>query len=77
MDAPQRSPAPVVLLVDDHEDSLEMYTLALLGMGFQPVTALTAEDGFARACATRPDAIVADVIPRRLRFGPDTSLTRG
>jgi hypothetical protein len=30
--------SPVVLLVDDHEDSVAMYAIGLLAMGFQPVT---------------------------------------
>jgi CheY-like chemotaxis protein len=38
-----------------------MYAIGLLAMGFQPVTAATAEDGFERACLLKPDVIVADV----------------
>jgi two-component system, cell cycle response regulator DivK len=53
--------APVVLLVDDHEDSAAMYAIGLLAMGFQPVTSRTAEDAFARACQIHPDVVVADV----------------
>ena len=53
--------SPVVLLVDDHEDSTAMYAIGLLAMGFQPVTSETAEDAFARACEIRPDVVVADV----------------
>jgi DNA-binding response OmpR family regulator len=52
---------PIVLLVDDHEDSAAMYAIGLLAMGFQPVTSDTAEDAFARACQLRPDVVVADV----------------
>ena len=52
---------PVVLLVDDHEDSAAMYAIGLLAMGFQPVTSETAEEAFARACQIRPDVVVADV----------------
>lgn len=52
---------PVVLLVDDHEDSAAMYAIGLLAMGFQPVTSGTAEEAFARACEIRPDVVVADV----------------
>lgn len=52
---------PTVLIVDDDEDSLAMYAYGLLAMGFQPVTASTAEEAFARACVVRPDAVVADV----------------
>jgi hypothetical protein len=32
--------SPIVLLVDDHEDSAAMYAIGLLAMGFQPVTAV-------------------------------------
>src|SRR5215211_4758046 len=53
---------PLVLIVDDHLDSCAMYAEALGFMGFQPVTAQTGEDGFARACAIHPDVIVADVM---------------
>jgi len=52
---------PVVLLVEDHDDSAAMYAIGLLAMGFQPVTAGTAEDGFDRACRLQPDVIVADM----------------
>lgn len=54
--------SPVVLLVDSHDDSAAMYAIGLLALGFQPLTARTADDGFARACEIRPDVIVADVI---------------
>jgi two-component system, cell cycle response regulator DivK len=52
---------PVILIVDDHEDSLAMYAFGLLAMGFQPITADTAEEALARACEFRPDVVVADV----------------
>jgi CheY-like chemotaxis protein len=73
--------SPVVLLVDDHEDSAAMYAIGLLAMGFEPVTAETAEDGFERACHLHPDVVVADVslggtsgleLTRRLRSDPRT-----
>src|SRR5688572_14496199 len=57
---PGESPI-VVLLVDDHEDSAAMYAIGLLAMGFEPVTAETAEEGFERACRLNPDVVVADV----------------
>jgi two-component system, cell cycle response regulator DivK len=77
--------APVVLLVDDHEDSAAMYAIGLLAMGFQPVTSRTAEDAFARACQIHPDVVVADVtlggasgveLTRRLRGDGRTKNTR-
>jgi CheY-like chemotaxis protein len=72
--------SPIVLLVDDHEDSAAMYAIGLLATGFQPVTAGTAEDGFERACRFEPDVVVADLshadisldLTRRLRSDPRT-----
>jgi two-component system, cell cycle response regulator DivK len=76
---------PIVLLVDDHEDSAAMYAIGLAAMGFQPTVAGTAEDGFARACRLQPDVVVADVnfaavsgleFTRRLRGDARTSGAR-
>lgn len=53
--------SPVVLIVDDHEDSLAMYAFGLLAMGFQPITADTGEDALARAYRFHPDVVVADI----------------
>jgi hypothetical protein len=47
------------LIVGDHQDSAAMYAIGLLAMGFQPLTANTAEEGFARACLFHPDVVVA------------------
>jgi two-component system, cell cycle response regulator DivK len=72
---------PIVLLVDDHEDSAAMYAIGLLAMGFQPVACGTATGAFARACQIRPDVVVADLssmdgseidLTRRLRSDPRT-----
>jgi two-component system cell cycle response regulator DivK len=51
---------PIVLLVDDHEDTLAMYAIGLMAMNFRVVTATTAERALGLACAHRPDAIVLD-----------------
>ena len=53
--------APIVLLVDEQQDSVALNAIGLLAMGFLLVTAVTAEDAFARACQVRPDVIVTDV----------------
>ena len=58
------SSPPIVLIVDDHEDSLAMYAFGLLAMGFQPLMAETARDAFTRACEFHPDVVVADVTLR-------------
>jgi CheY-like chemotaxis protein len=60
-DFPFISSARVVLLVDDHEDTLAMYALGLAVMGFQPVTATHVDEAFDRACSCHPRVIVADL----------------
>jgi two-component system, cell cycle response regulator DivK len=79
------SSPPVVLIVDDHEDSRAMYAFGLLAMGFQPLTAETADEAFARACEFHPKVVVTDVtlagssgleLTRRLRDDPRTQDTR-
>jgi DNA-binding response OmpR family regulator len=61
MEGPVSSGSPLVLIVDDDEDSCEMYVNALGLMGFQAITEQTGERGFERACDLQPDAVVADV----------------
>lgn len=79
------TPTPVVLIVSSHRDSLAMYAIGLLATGFEVVTAEHAEGGFVRACACRPDLIVADAglsdasgldFARRLREDVRTKDTR-
>ena len=83
-DARVHTTPPVVLIVDDDEDSLAMYGIGLLAMGFQPVTAATGEEALARAREIQPDAVVADVslpgisgldLTRRLRNDARTKNT--
>jgi CheY-like chemotaxis protein len=50
--------SPTVVLVDDHEDSAAMYAIGLLTMGFQSVTAASAEDGFERVCRLKSNVVV-------------------
>ena len=52
---------PIVLLVDDYEDSAAMYAIGLLAVGFQPVAAATVDEAFERACCIQPDVVVAEV----------------
>jgi CheY-like chemotaxis protein len=64
---------PVVLLVDDHQDSLAMYAFGLFAMGFQALTAGNGEDAFERACRFQPDVIVTN---ERLHDASGLDLTR-
>ena len=52
---------PVVLVVDDHEDTRHMSLLVLKSQGFIAVAAAGGEMGFADACEQRPDVIVTDL----------------
>ena len=52
---------PVVLAVDDHEDTRHMSVIVLRSQGFQPVAAASGEAAFASACDARPDVIVTDL----------------
>lgn len=62
MESPSRaSLAPVVLVVDDHEDTRQMSLLVLNSQGFSAVAADSGEVGFAHACERRPDVIVTDL----------------
>ena len=72
----------LVMLVDDHEDSVDMYALMLGAVGFRIATAATAEQAYDLAQQLRPDAVVADVrlqgssgldLARRLRAHERTS----
>lgn len=51
----------VVVVVGNHQESLAMRAIGLMAMGFHPVAADNAEDGFTRACEIHPDAIVVDL----------------
>jgi CheY-like chemotaxis protein len=52
---------PIVLVVDDHQDTRDMSVLVLRSQGFNAVSADGAADGFAAACSTRPAVIVTDL----------------
>jgi len=53
--------SPVVLVVDDHEDTRQMSLLVLQSQGFSPVAADSGEAGFNSACERQPDVIVTDL----------------
>lgn len=51
----------LVLIVDDHADSRELYELGLAQCGFETCGSNTAREAFELICARRPDAIVTDL----------------
>jgi CheY-like chemotaxis protein len=55
------SHAPLVLLVDDHRDSLRLYDVGLSAAGFRTLTADSAHNAFARVSDVLPDVVVTDV----------------
>ena len=59
-------PAAVILLVDDHPDTREMYVEYLSAMGFETLEATTCAEALAVAASSRIDAVVLD---RRLPDG--------
>jgi CheY-like chemotaxis protein len=57
-----------VLIVDDDRDTREMYSESLRSMGFDPMTATTAEEALRVAARTLPAVLVTDL---RLKGGMD------
>lgn len=57
--SPERQ--PIVLVVDDHEDTRQMSLLVLQHQGFAAVAAAGATAGFEAACSNQPDVIVTDL----------------
>lgn len=57
----QRDRGPLVLLVDDSEDSREMYALFLGRRGFSTAEAPTGQAAIEQATALLPDAIIMDL----------------
>jgi CheY-like chemotaxis protein len=66
-------PAPVVLIVDDHEDTREMYVEFLAAMGHAPRAARTCAEALALVASAALDAIVLD---RRLPDGDGADVCR-
>lgn len=59
---PRNPPArPLVLVVEGHEDTRALYTLALSVMGFDVVAAEDGTEAYRRAWEIRPDIIVTDL----------------
>jgi len=54
-------PRPLVLIVDGHEDTRELYAIALASFQFETATAADAPHAFEHAWQTHPDVIVTEV----------------
>jgi two-component system cell cycle response regulator DivK len=55
---------PLVLVVDDHEDTRELYIISLAGFGFEAIEANDCEQAFRRACESHPDIVVTELTLR-------------
>ena len=74
---------PVVLLLDEHDDSVAMYTIALHSLGVRVFSASVADDGFSEAVRRQADVVVLDArlsrnldLMVRLRTAPQTASVR-
>lgn len=57
---------PLVLVVDDFPDTVELLTELLFDAGYSVTLAFDGDDGVARAAVVRPDVIVMDLaMPRK------------
>ena len=53
--------APLILLVDDVEDSLDVYAQFFAHKGWRTATASSGQDALTQAAGLRPDVIVLDL----------------
>ena len=52
---------PLVLVVQRHDDTRELYAIALSAMGFDVASARDGAQAYRRACEMRPDIVVTDL----------------
>jgi len=62
-------PRPLVLVVDDDPDFVELHEQILAAAGFEVVCAFDPDEGFAKAQARRPAAVVTDLMMSTLQAG--------
>ena len=55
---------PLVLVVDDHDDTREMYVQSLVAFGFNAIAAADSEQADRCACDSHPDVVVTDLTLR-------------
>ncbi len=62
---PRNRPSrPLVLVVDDHDDTREMYVQSLNCFGFEAIEAADCEQAYRRAWDFHPDIVVTDLALR-------------
>jgi two-component system phosphate regulon response regulator PhoB len=52
---------PLVLIVDDHDDTRELYVMSLAALGFEAIAASDGEQAFRQAWESHPDVVVTDL----------------
>jgi two-component system phosphate regulon response regulator PhoB len=55
---------PLVLIVDDHDDTRELYIMSLARLGFEAIEASDGEQAFRQAWESHPDIVVTDLTLR-------------
>jgi CheY-like chemotaxis protein len=55
---------PLVLVVDDHDDTRELYVQSLVAFGFEAIAAADSEEAYRRAWDFHPDIVVTDLTLR-------------
>jgi len=55
---------PLVLVVDDHDDTRELYTMSLAAFGFEAIAAADCLQAYRRAKESHPDIVVTDLTLR-------------
>ena len=55
-------PRPLILVIEDHQDTRDLYAVYLSLVDFGVLTARNGMEGFTRACESQPDVIVTDLL---------------
>jgi two-component system phosphate regulon response regulator PhoB len=62
---PRNPPSrPLVLVVDDHDDTRELYVQSFVLFGFEAMGAADRDEAYRRACESHPDIVVTDLTLR-------------
>ncbi|MCU0606639.1 MAG: response regulator [Candidatus Edwardsbacteria bacterium] len=60
--APDQSGRPLVMVIDDEEDILDLIQMVLEEAGIRTITALTGHEGLQRLYREKPDLILLDIM---------------